>query len=373
MNIWIVFYGAATINGIFLSIILCFIDKGNKKANKILASLIFLLTLYILDNFLGRLGFFELHPHYLYIVVPLWYLFAPLTYFYFRYLTDQKVKWDSVFLLHLIPFLLVLYRILPFYFLPGNIKLQYFTGTIKPQGTELIRLFYTLLGPLQITAYSLYIFKKLFNQRTIDTVHTALVSWLKLFTSLLITYGICTAILLVIYIVTGTSLILIKNLPLAVFTILIFSIGYISIVNPEKLFSINIKSAKRDSHYDQILLKQLSVKVNDLMKTEKPYLNCKLKYSEIASRLKISTRLLTNVLNTEIGKTFNDYINEYRVREVVERLSSKQNDKYTLLSIALDCGFNSKSSFNRIFKKHTGLTPTGFISAFEKEKMQKVS
>jgi AraC-like DNA-binding protein len=63
---------------------------------------------------------------------------------------------------------------------------------------------------------------------------------------------------------------------------------------------------------------------------------------------------------------FQDFINKYRVEEFIERLKNDQNNHFTLLGIATDVGFNSKSSFNAIFKKYKGLTPTQFKKIFSK-------
>ncbi len=80
--------------------------------------------------------------------------------------------------------------------------------------------------------------------------------------------------------------------------------------------------------------------------------------------MNISVNHLSQVINEQLGMTFFDYVNSYRVEEVKARLSSPDVKNFTLLGIAYDSGFNSKSSFNSIFKKFTGLTP----SQFAKEK-----
>jgi AraC-like DNA-binding protein len=61
-----------------------------------------------------------------------------------------------------------------------------------------------------------------------------------------------------------------------------------------------------------------------------------------------------------VGQTFYDYVNGYRVREVQRRIANGDAERLTILSIALDAGFASKSTFNLVFKKHTGATPSGY-------------
>ena len=68
--------------------------------------------------------------------------------------------------------------------------------------------------------------------------------------------------------------------------------------------------------------------------------------------------MLSRVINSGFGQNFNDYVNEYRVREAERRLRDPRFRHYTLLAVALESGFNSKSTFNRVFKKLRGATPS---------------
>jgi len=80
----------------------------------------------------------------------------------------------------------------------------------------------------------------------------------------------------------------------------------------------------------------------------------------MAQSLNLSTNHLSQIINEKLEMNFFDFINEYRVNEVKDRLSDPKYKHYTLLAIAFDSGFNSKSSFNSIFKQYTGLTPSEF-------------
>jgi len=75
----------------------------------------------------------------------------------------------------------------------------------------------------------------------------------------------------------------------------------------------------------------------------------------------MSVNHLSQVINQQSGKNFFKFINEYRVEEAKRLLTDQSTQKYTILAIAYDCGFNSKSSFNTIFKQYTGKTPSDFI------------
>ncbi|GGG41469.1 helix-turn-helix domain-containing protein [Hymenobacter glacieicola] len=94
------------------------------------------------------------------------------------------------------------------------------------------------------------------------------------------------------------------------------------------------------------------------METQRPYLASELTLGELAAQLRTNTSWLSRVINTGCGQNFNDFINEFRVREAERRLLDPHYRHYTLLAVALEAGFNSKSTFNRVFKKLRGLTPS---------------
>ena len=96
------------------------------------------------------------------------------------------------------------------------------------------------------------------------------------------------------------------------------------------------------------------------MTEEKPYLNEDLTSKEVAQKLNISTNHLSQVINENLGKNFFDFVNGYRVDLAKQKLSDPANNIYTIISLAYDCGFSSKSSFNAIFKKFVGVTPSEF-------------
>jgi len=98
----------------------------------------------------------------------------------------------------------------------------------------------------------------------------------------------------------------------------------------------------------------------DYMRTEKPYLEPRVTIGELAQRLEIPANELSRVINEQLGHNFFDFINGYRVEEFKNLLADPGNRHLTLLSLAHDAGFNSKSSFNAIFKKTTGLTPSEY-------------
>lgn len=97
------------------------------------------------------------------------------------------------------------------------------------------------------------------------------------------------------------------------------------------------------------------------MAEEKPYLIETLRISDVAESLGVSSHQLSHVINKEYQMSFFNLINGFRIEEIKRRLTDEKFSGYTILAIALDTGFNSSASFYRIFKNHTGLTPSQYI------------
>jgi len=95
------------------------------------------------------------------------------------------------------------------------------------------------------------------------------------------------------------------------------------------------------------------------MDTDRPYLKPDLTLYDLARQLGISSHQLSEVINTDCGSNFYDFINGYRVRDCMIQLRDTRNQKY-ISQIMYDCGFNSKSVFNTVFKRATRQTPSEF-------------
>jgi len=100
-----------------------------------------------------------------------------------------------------------------------------------------------------------------------------------------------------------------------------------------------------------------------MLEVEQPYKDPDLTLNDLADKLHVHPNYLSQVINSKENKTFYDLINEKRVIAFIEKTSEASSQQYTFLAIALDCGFNSKASFNRNFKKFTGQTPSEYLQA----------
>jgi AraC-like DNA-binding protein len=98
-------------------------------------------------------------------------------------------------------------------------------------------------------------------------------------------------------------------------------------------------------------------KLAGLMETDKPYLSPSISLDEISEKLGIPSRSLSQVIHTRFNQNFFDFINSYRIEDIKKRMHDQHSHDFTLVAIAFDAGFNSKSVFNAAFKKRTGMTP----------------
>lgn len=98
------------------------------------------------------------------------------------------------------------------------------------------------------------------------------------------------------------------------------------------------------------------------MKEKKPYLNPELSLETLSNCLKVTAEYLSGVLNGSLNMNFYDFVNHYRIEEFKSLCKDPAKRKLTIIALAMDSGFNSKATFNRVFKKSTGLTPSDYFS-----------
>jgi AraC-like DNA-binding protein len=103
-------------------------------------------------------------------------------------------------------------------------------------------------------------------------------------------------------------------------------------------------------------------KIENLIQEEQLYQNPELTLTDLAKKLETNASVISKTINQGFQMNFNDCINNYRIEAVKNSFSNGEHKKTTLLGIAYDCGFNSKATFNRAFKKNTGKTPKEFLS-----------
>ncbi|MEZ5428243.1 MAG: AraC family transcriptional regulator [Pyrinomonadaceae bacterium] len=150
------------------------------------------------------------------------------------------------------------------------------------------------------------------------------------------------------------------ELILALLTYYLAIAGYLRSRTIELSFSPEKESEAEDRKtlISERELEKLKARLKKLMEEEKPHLDPNLTLADLSRRLGVNSVVLSYTINSGFDQNFNDFVNGFRVAEVVEKLET--SDDSTLLALAFECGFNSKSTFNRAFKKITGRSPREF-------------
>ena len=144
--------------------------------------------------------------------------------------------------------------------------------------------------------------------------------------------------------------------------LLVSTLLFFALSDPRNILRVNkeilestVKIDKRYSYSRE----QVS-RVCNHMKKQRPYLNNQLKIDDLAQQVSLSPKLLSNLINREFKVNFFEYINRYRLKEVSAYLNNPDMDAQSIIELAFLAGYNSKSSFNRLFKLDTGKTPSQF-------------
>lgn len=107
-------------------------------------------------------------------------------------------------------------------------------------------------------------------------------------------------------------------------------------------------------------------KLTELMVKKQLFKNPQLTLKDVAEELETTTKMVSSIVNSIFKMNFNDFINHYRIEAIKNKLDNGEHNTSTLLGIALDCGFNSKATFNRAFKKSTSLSPKSYLDKISK-------
>ena len=359
-----------------------------------MAFLMFFYSAFITNSVLQATDVYLKFPHLLGFFPGLPFLFGPLHYLYARYIISLQTKLTKLQWLHFLPFVIGTVVYLPYYFISREelVLIIQNTATSNESVLHLVITWAIVLQGLTYMILTIALLKK-YSLRSKDyfsTLDKINLNWLRNITILTSCVWI---IVLVVHLpfVSNLQLFEAEINPIAFATsILIYTMGYLGLRQPE-IFSRykyhlqqplsseaaqNKKTIKsKDSglseddfekmKYERSGLSQEKAKkylqnLLDLMSEEKPFINCSLSLHELSEKLSISTHNLSEIINTQLKQNFFDFINYHRVEEVKKALVDPEKQHYTFLAIAIDAGFNSKSSFNTIFKKHTNMTPSQY-------------
>ncbi len=367
------------ISGIFLSffiVVLLLTKKPKALTDKILAVWIAIIGIHLLGFYFNQLGYWKTYPHLVGTTAPLPLLHGPMLFLYTLYSLRYDRKMRLVDYLHFTPALAAfLYMSNFFFFYTAEEKRMLDNGDIKDYMLfSIILLVAILISGITyaILSYRLTIKHKQKIENNFSYREGINIKWLR---NCILSIGLVF--------LSATVIVLIRdafgfqfsfNADYIIYTILIglvFYIGYFGI-KQENIFTSkehmeNIgtdergKSEKyKNSGMKSDLVAELYGKLLKVMEEEKPYLDPKLSLSGLAQILEISPNRLSQIINQEASVNFHDFVNNYRVEEFIAR--THKNKNFSLLALALDSGFNSKSSFNYIFKRQKGLSPSKYLS-----------
>jgi AraC-like DNA-binding protein len=369
-----------TAQALFLAI-LVFNKKGKSHGDYILGSWLIFMGIHLLNYYLFSTGFSFQHPHLLGIGIGFPLLEAAFMFIYVSVMIRKSGRLKATDLLHLIPFLIItIFFTFRFYVLSSPEKVDFYNQIYNgqlPRDVSIMTFPNIITGPIYVI---LSLIKLSGHSKSIanDFSYTEQINlnWLKFVIGGLgfVFLVVIVSNVLVRFPFLGVAMH--EHLIYFALSISVFFLGYFGIKqqaiytsDPSVLNEVasrpQKKQKKKASQYLHSGLKQKeaeghAAEIKDYFEKEKPFLDGKLSLSEVAQHMNISVNHLSQVINEQLRMTFFDFVNSYRVDEVKARLSSPDVKNFTLLGIAYDSGFNSKSSFNSIFKKFTGLTPSQF-------------
>ncbi len=361
--------------GLFLTLLL-FTKPVNKTPNRLLAWLIISYSAFIVESSVSGTPVAEKFPHIPGLMAGVVFLNGPLHYLYTLALIKPDVSLSKRHLPHFILFVVFyLYMLFPFYLQNGDFKIAYIQE-IEQHGPPLSLVLFSWAVLFQGVIYMIATFRVLnrYSQAikdTFSTIDKINLNWLKTITVLTMIVwilGIFIEFLQIFDLNTPFQ----ATIPIAI-AILIYVMGYLGLRQPEifagasdipthiaeepespdskKYERSGLTKAKAEAFHNKLLHR---------METDKPFTYSSLKLTQLAKMVGTTPNYLSQVINEECEQNFYDFVNGYRIEEAKKMIQDPASEQVTLLSIAYDVGFNSKSAFNTAFKKYTGMTPSQF-------------
>lgn len=373
LDTWTIFFLLAAGHGLFLTLMLFFNKKGNQRANRILGLFILCFSLTLIDyvGYWTRYHFY--FPYLANMYKPLAFLFGPLLFLYFKQIEEDNIRW-SRYWLHFIPFLLMLVYLGPWFLVPGPSKMNLLQGVVDEVVKQ--RFFFPsipylvpglIVGHLSIYALlcSRYVQKqKQDDLRNNEPMSRIRYSWYRVLMGLYIGF---VGGYLFYYVLVNTpyfTLFYDYSISLAM-TVFIYTVGVLGYKQPaifsgQALQKVFLAPKYQNSSLTPSASQSLLQKLLAFMKAEKPYLDQDLRLAGLAEQMNSTTHHLSQVINEQLGKSFSDFVNSYRVEAAQKMLTDEKNKDIYIINIAYASGFNNKTSFNKAFKEMTGCSPSEY-------------
>lgn len=346
---------------LLLALVLLTVQRGNRSANRILAALVVSISVSVSASILSNIHYFQIHSHLSRINHPFDFMGGPLLFLYIKALTSRNFIFGKKTLLHFVPAVAVTIYLTPFYLQTWEFKhasLPLATWYYVRSALVITQfLVYLVLITLMLVKYSKRVKHQaspaekavLFNVRFLVISFVGL--WL---------LGILRYVLDLAY--PDDMINTAWLLPIAV-TGIIYALTFFSLRKSEGL--IGIDQLPPEKKYERSTLtpersQRYLGRLQHAMEPEKVYTDGDLTIQKLAAKLSIPVQHLSQVVNEQLNQNILDFINQHRVEEAKRRLLDPASKHLSILAIAEDVGFNSKSAFNAVFKKHTKTTPSEF-------------
>jgi len=360
----------------FFLLVLILLKKDKRRPDYVLLAWIGVIFVHLFLFYIDYNKISYQYPHLLGLALPLPVLHGVFLYFYTLELI-RKEKYISVklVLLHLVPFFLLIILAIPFYRLPANEKVKVFQneGRGFEWYTQLQMVAFLVFG-FAYSIVSIWEIRKYRQQilNSFSNTDKKMLRWLEYLAVGLAIIWILSAFFNDQIVFSGVVLFV---LFIGFFGINQYPVFYSTSnpqVKPEEVRSEILKDnppeqAGEDSEkYSKSKLSdddasKVMERLETVMKMQVPFRNADLTLNDLANSINVSPNNLSQVINTVAGKTFYHYINTYRIHEFLKLSSQPENRKFTYLGLASECGFSSKTTFNKYFKLQTGKTPSAYF------------
>lgn len=372
----------------FLSLLLLG-KKGKTQADLVLLLWLLTIAVHLLLYYLQSSGLHLQYPFLLGWQFPLPFLQWTFMYLYISALTS-KGRLPREYLLHFLPFLFSVFLFFNYYFLPVPDKVEIFKTEGKGFETQMAinssaviisGLVYITLSMIKLIRHRKSIKNRFSHSEKIN------LTWLQyIVTGMVFIFSMILFNIDDDYIFTPVVCFVVFIGYYGIKQVGIFSQYPPAVYHESKILPVNISQEEntntqaadapetdvakyQKSTLDEETASKIYADLKRVMQAEQCYKNPELSLDELANILAVLPNHLSQVINSKEKRNFYDYINQLRIEHFIAILSLPDNKKFTLLSLAYEAGFNSKTSFNRNFKKATGLTPSQYVEN-EKIKME---
>lgn len=302
------------------------------------------------------------------------FLQGPALWFYIRSFSSSSKKLKPLHLIHLLPFLLFAsYHFIDFIALPAEQKIYlvregiFKTSTfykISVLSVAISTLSYFLLALHQIREHRLHIMNHFSKIDDKD------LSWLRaLVIASICCYGVNFGLFILDLIFEIGTYQMLMAFAYSFGTVYVFFLGYFGITQGTAFSNIKSVSTERVTSNSFIIKSEehgsnelLIQRIFSIMEEEKPWLDPEITLTKLSDYTNLKPQELSALLNEQLNQNFFDFVNKYRVREFKNQVLGGKNSHLSIIGIAYNCGFNSKASFYRSFKKFEGTSPTEYIT-----------